>query len=366
MSQTRCHLDRPPHARPRRSRPARVSRAGFTLVEIIVASIIVALMAGATTVAISRSVKTRDAAQARYEAFSSASAAVDLIAKDLQNAARDETPTHVRVAVTSGGTAEFPSDSLMLLARSARPTRIDPQTPDSPVHEVQYRLESAGLAAAAIAPAAAETQPTLSSDSVTKVLWRRDDPLPDEYLDGGGVASPVVTQIKSISIEATDGATWFETWDSDADGMPHAVRVTITAGAGSPERIVVARRTIALDRTPLPDTAGTTPQAPAEGANPTTQGTNQQNTQQNQQNANQQNTGGGAGGGGRGGRGGRPGDNNGGGGRPGTGPGGGPGQNPGTGPGTTPGQGPPRPPGGGFPGGGPPAGGGGGGGGGPR
>jgi len=335
-------------------------RAGFTLVEIIVASVIVALMAGATTVAISRSVKTRDAAQARYEAFSSASTAADLIAKDLQNTARDETAKYVRVALTTGGSADAPSDSLILLARTGRPTRNDPKIPDGPVHEVQYRLENEELSAPA--PGASGS---VGTDSGKKVLWRRDDPLPDEYLDGGGVAAPLVMQIKSISIEATDGAEWFESWDSDLDGMPHAVRVTVVAVSGTPERTAVARRTVALDRTPLPGTAGATAAAPAaNAANPTGGNTGQNNTTQ-QPATNAGGGGGGRGGGGRGqpggGGGGGRGRGGGGGGRDG---GGGPGQGPGTGPGQGPGGGAPPAPGGGFPGGGGRGGGGGGGGGG--
>jgi len=47
-------------------------------------------------------------------------------------------------------------------------------------------------------------------------------------------------------------------WDSDTDGYPHALRVTLVALADDGKTTAVARRVISLDRTPLP------PPAPAD------------------------------------------------------------------------------------------------------
>ncbi len=334
---------------------ARSAGRGFTLVELIVSSIIVALMAGATTVAISRSIRSRDASQARFDAFSHAASAADLIAIDVQNAARDENDKFVKLSITAGGDKEMPSSGIMLLAAANRPARGDPDKPEGPVHEVQYRLEKA----------AGSPLQGGSEIASSRVLWRRDDPLPDEYLDAGGVATPAVARIKSVSIEAYDGNQWQTTWDSDYDGLPHAVRVTVVASAGDPERTAVARRTIAIDRTPLPETNGSaTPATPADNNanqnNQNNQNRNRTNTAEN--NGQQSPAGNGRGrgrgngnGGGRGGRG-NGGEN--------TGPAAPGGRNPGT-PAQTPGNGFNPPPGGGGPrgpGGGPPGGGRGGGG----
>ncbi|MGQ0628982.1 MAG: type II secretion system protein GspJ, partial [Phycisphaerales bacterium] len=278
-------------------------RSGFTLVELIVSSVIVALLAGATTLSISRSVKTRDASQARYDAFSHAAAAAELIARDIVTTERDESEAHVKLAITSGGAEGAERDTIQMLARASRRVRTDEQVPEGPVHEVQYRIENS------------EERPGTGTAGGSRAvegsgtLWRRVDPLADEFLDAGGVAAPVVGRIKSLKIEATDGNEWYDAWDSDLDGLPHAVRVTVVASAGEPERSITARRTVALDRTPLPGTQGV--------ATPPATGQNQQNPQQNPTNQNQQNPatgaggtggggfGGGGGGGGRGGRGGR-------------------------------------------------------------
>ena len=92
------------------------------------------------------------------------------------------------------------------------------------------------------------------------------DPQPDEAYDGGGVVFPVASGIESVSIEASDGRSWYGDWDSDRDGLPHAVRVRVVAahrggggfggllGVDDGGRAVrgVAVRVAAIDRVPTP------------------------------------------------------------------------------------------------------------------
>jgi len=80
------------------------------------------------------------------------------------------------------------------------------------------------------------------------------------------VVFPVAGGIESVSIEAFDGRSWFAEWDSDRDGLPHAVRVRVVAahadgggfgglpgvdGAGRAVR-GVAVRVAAIDRVATP------------------------------------------------------------------------------------------------------------------
>ncbi|MGD9689248.1 MAG: type II secretion system protein GspJ [Phycisphaerales bacterium] len=299
----------------------------FTLVELIAASVIMSVIAGGTVVALSRSIRTRDAARERFEAFSRASAAVEAIARDLQNTSRDADPVHAKVAVAPGSAgAGGRRDQLLLRVESSRPVRPQSLQPEAPTAEVQYRVqEQDGVEGAG-------------------VLWRRIDPVPDSYPDAGGVAMPLVPGIVSMTVEASGGGEWYPQWDSDTDGYPHLVRVTVVAMSDNGNRTATARRTIAIDRTPLPDSLamptsestedeGTTPAGGAGGAGNTGAGATGTGT-----------TGGGGGGGinvtrpGRGGGGQPPGDS---GGRPpgGGGGGGGGGARPGGGGGAPPGGG---------------------------
>ncbi len=215
----------------------RRGRRGFTLVELVAASVIASILAGAATMSIRRLAIGRDRSSARQAAVESVHSITRIIARDLANIARDVTlpDTIVRIDDTPGS-SEQQTDEILLFCRSMRPVRPEQQEEttyrESNIHEVHYRLKP--------------------DREVTGVLWRRSDPIVDENYEGGGVAVPLGTQVFSLDFEAFDGTTWLSTWDSDNDGLPHALRVTcrvVEPGSGA---VISARATVALDRVPLP------------------------------------------------------------------------------------------------------------------
>ncbi len=338
-----------------------VRRAGFTLVEIIVVTLIIAMISGATTLVISRSLSVKRTSAVRHEAHARANAALAMIVRDLQNIARENDPARALLRVSSSGARDAFSarDEILLFVRSNSVVRPASPQPEGPYREVQYRV-----------------QDDLEPDDLRLPisLWRREDPFPDDYVDAGGVAAPVVSGVVGLRFEAADrDGTWLRAWDSDQDGYPYAIRVIVTAASmdnNDQPFTAVARAVIPIDRTPLPRVPEpplpqTLSQIPAGGLGGGGGG-----------GGGFGGAGGGGGGfggggqggggggfGGGGGAGGRPGAGGGGGGRPGGGAGGGgggPGVRPGGGPGGAPGGGPS-----GAPGGGPGGGAGGGAGGGP-
>jgi hypothetical protein len=108
----------------------------------------------------------------------------------------------------------------------------EPESPEGADFEVQYRVAPAPQGGTA--------------------LWRRRDTALDPSQDAGGVAAPVCAGVASMTAEASGGASWFEAWDSDSLGFPHALRVTVSATDDTGRTTAVARRVIALDRTPPP------------------------------------------------------------------------------------------------------------------
>lgn len=222
----------------------RASVPAFTLIELIVATVMIAVLVGATTMAVSSAVRSRDRGGARADASSRARLAASLIAADLHNTLRASDLSESRLAILRTGSPSLALDGLLLFSHIASPIRSLSQQPEGDECESQFRLEPS---------------PELPG---LFTLWNRRQPVPDDYPDAGGVAVPLVDGLRSLRIEAYNGSSWLDTWDSDTDGFPHAVRLTIQASDDSGKTILTARRVVAFDRVPLPppldETATTT------------------------------------------------------------------------------------------------------------
>ncbi|MBX3375912.1 MAG: prepilin-type N-terminal cleavage/methylation domain-containing protein [Phycisphaeraceae bacterium] len=212
-------------------------RRGFTLVELIVAAVVAALVAGSAVGAVSQMLRLKAKSQARQQAFERADAAVGRIALDLCNVVRHHNLQFARVSISDGGAGDSARDGLLLLTRSTRPVRSEEDGAEGGEYEVQYRIGPLGAGVN------------------TPALWRRCDPAFDAFQDAGGVAVPVVAGVTSLSLQAYDGSQWFDSWDSDSGGYPHAVRVVVIASSDDGLATATGRRTIAIDRTPTPPEA---------------------------------------------------------------------------------------------------------------
>lgn len=215
----------------------RSGRRGFTLAELLVASIIGAFVIGATYAALSQVIRGRDGATGRQQAFSRAALAAELMARDVEMALRDADLRFAKVQVTRGGSTAEPRDELLVFTAQPRPVRPWSGTPEGVERESHYRVLPSGLGATG-GPATA--------------LWRRVDPVPDQTPDGGGIAAPLVDGVVALSVVAADSEQWYDQWDSDSDGLPHAVRITVWATDDPGRYRAVARRTVAIDRVPVP------------------------------------------------------------------------------------------------------------------
>lgn len=224
-----------PHATSR-TLNCRRSRA-FSLVEVIVTIVIAALIASATTTVVAQMIDARDASRSLEASTRRAMTAADAIATEIQSAVRSEDLFHARVQVVNAGIGQSDRDELLLLIRRRQPLRELPESPEGSDFEAAFKL--------------------LDDPANTQSLWRRIDPALDPYQDAGGVASRVASHVAFLKLEAYDGQEWFDAWDSDLDGYPHALRVTIGATDDANRRLAVARRIVALDRVPIPPGAGT-------------------------------------------------------------------------------------------------------------
>src|SRR5262249_31110136 len=155
-------------------------RPAFTLVELIVATVVGALVAGGAVVSMSQLLKVKARSLGRQQAFDRAEAAASRIAFDARCIVRHHDLKFGKVQVIDRGSGDEARAELLMLIRTLRPVRGRDDAPESPEHEVQYRVIPGGPA---------DPRPA---------LWRREDPVPDQYLDSGGVATPVVPGVRGL------------------------------------------------------------------------------------------------------------------------------------------------------------------------
>jgi len=236
-------------------------RHGFTLVELLLAALLTAAIAGACISALSSAARARDSSAGAAAVSLAAYDTARLIARDIETVVRDSDLLSTRLVVVDGALGGESADEVLVLTRTSRRVRPwlsvgDPAAGprESWSQEVQYRLYPPGREPV---PAVAAVSGGVfgggrASQVTANELWRRMDATPDVYMDAGGVVEPVIGGVVSLSIEASDGVNWFAGWDSDLDGYPHMVRVTVVMTDDRGQRRGVGRAVASIDRVPLP------------------------------------------------------------------------------------------------------------------
>lgn len=225
--------DRSPAARPHRRRHRR-PRRGFTLLELMVAAMIGAMVLGSLSVGIGRIADARNRSKARLDAFMRADAALAALRREVATIIRSDDLFDTRLLLLDGGTDETPRDEVLLFTTRLKVSRAD------------NRFESDGQEW--------ETAFRVEEDDLGPALWIRRDAVPDEFSQGGGIAEPTVEGILSIAVSCWDGFQWFDEWDSDRRGLPKAVRLEVTASGHRRDEdpydapIAALRTTVAIDR----------------------------------------------------------------------------------------------------------------------
>ena len=218
-------------------RPRR--RRGFTLVELLIAGIAGLLVLAAVSSALFQSARARATTNSRLVAYSRAMSALDLLRGEIASTIRRSDLFETRILLYDEEQltpiGELSRDELLVFNVSLDPIRPIDYEGEGQEYESHFRI----------------------GDDVTGVaLWQRRDPVLDEWSDAGGLASPVATGILALDIEAYDGESWFSEWDSDIDGLPWAIRFTVTASGVElgedpydPDGPLVRLRTqVAIDR----------------------------------------------------------------------------------------------------------------------
>jgi len=199
-------------------------QAGFTLVELILATTLTVLVAGSTA-AILRSVTgVRERVDRDRSLQQEARAALRAVAAALRNAYRSTDEDEWLLEGVAERDGPLPADHIRLFAVSRRTVR--PDEPESDVRECELGL--------------------LRPDDVgLPVLVRRTDPTRNELPDGGGVLERVAGNIVGLAFEYHDGVTWRDHWPETLRRWPDAIRVyLVVAAEDQPRRTWTVSRTV--------------------------------------------------------------------------------------------------------------------------
>ncbi len=181
----------------------------FTLVEVLIAGVIASIVLGSVATSLGQLGRSKSVAKERFDAYLRADAALNNLRRDIASVIRPDDLFFTRLLIYDDVLDDMDRDEILVLNTRLRPVRdVEHFTGEGLEYETQYRVVM---------------------DDFGPVLWQRRDALPDEYPLGGGMATPLVEGVVGLSIEAYDGDQWYGQWDSDIDGLPLAVRITVTA-----------------------------------------------------------------------------------------------------------------------------------------
>jgi type II secretion system protein J len=207
--------------------PGEVSSvSGFTLVELIISSALMSVILGSAYLCLQAGVSGQKLIDSRAERVQSARVALALMSADL------------RSAIPLSRQFEFVGMSRML-------GEVEADNVDFATHNYTPRAAREGDVC--------EVSYFLDKDAKTGVisLWRRRDPTPDPEPLSGGSREQIAEGVQGLRFEFYDGWEWFDDWGDteggarsesswltpgNLSGMPEAVRITLSLGAGATEK----------------------------------------------------------------------------------------------------------------------------------
>ncbi|MDF1526287.1 MAG: type II secretion system protein GspJ [bacterium] len=189
--------------------------AGFTLIEVMTAVTILAIMATVAFTIVFGAVKRSRHIDRRGGLTTEAAAIVNIVSEDLRGAfVRDGVVPFFQGI--DNFKAEDPADCLSLLTTAVLP--VNPEIPAGGVGEVEYSI--------------------IEGENGALLLLRREQIPARSPYDEGGAAIVITDRIKSLNLEFSDGEDWFERWDTESVGghedgkLPRQVRIELVLEDG--------------------------------------------------------------------------------------------------------------------------------------
>ncbi|TNF46944.1 prepilin-type N-terminal cleavage/methylation domain-containing protein, partial [bacterium] len=186
---------------------------GFTLLEVLIAITILALMAGIIFSVVLGSTRRSRALEGEMELRQTAGSVLNLIAEDLKGAY--VYPGSVPFLLGRDTfNRDNPADGIDLVTTAVLP--VNPMTVSSDLAEVGYTIIH-------------------EADNEIGTLFRREQTPPEEPEDDGGETFELTDRVLSLNIRYFDGEDWNDDWDSrdtDHENMtgkiPSEIEIEIT------------------------------------------------------------------------------------------------------------------------------------------
>ncbi|MBI4617773.1 MAG: prepilin-type N-terminal cleavage/methylation domain-containing protein [Planctomycetes bacterium] len=190
---------------------SRSPRAAFTLLEILVAGALVALVAAAALSLLESSTTAKKRIEARAERRSVADGALSRIAADLSGAVATGTATDTGFLGNDEEEDELAVDTLEFLTLAGRPDRSR-GAPESDFRRVKYYLDG-------------------DEETEDEGLVREELSLLTGISFFGEnlyEAEELASEVVELDLQYYDGSAWQDEWDSNVNqGAPRAVRVSV-------------------------------------------------------------------------------------------------------------------------------------------
>jgi len=187
----------------------------FTLVEVLVASVIAAFVALVAVGTLRAVVTSADMVEANIARTSQARYGIERIGSDLRNLYRGQESAEETVFVGMAEESERGVTS-SLIFRTVGRIQARTAQPEGEIYEVEYYLLE-------------------DKESGQKSLVRRLWPNPDQQREPGGMLSIIAEDIQIFEVRYFDGEQWVFQWAEELRQIPQIVEVTLVA-AGIQDR----------------------------------------------------------------------------------------------------------------------------------
>lgn len=183
-------------------------KAGFTLVEILVASTIGTFVSMVAVGTLHTIIRSSDMAEKNINAASEIRFAANILARDLTNFYRTENFEDTEFYATLETYTEFDTSYLVFYTMNRAKARMF--EPECDIYEVEYYLEPD------------------EDNEENLLLKRRVWPNPNFEFEPGGILTTIAENVEYFDVSYYDGETWVAEWPEDMELPPDLVEFTIS------------------------------------------------------------------------------------------------------------------------------------------